>query len=141
MTAYRSIPAQTDASPWITSIGHRTSEEGVAISQDLLKNKQACYGDTVYLPGTGLRIINDTMNARHVQSLDVWVGDKLTESKYKPRVRTVCIIRSPERECTRRGAMALINSKMMTSLINELRAKLGREPSFEEVQAVLKARK
>ena len=37
--------------------------------------------------------------------------------------------------------MALINSKMMTSLINELRAKLGREPSFEEVQAVLKARK
>lgn len=95
VTAYRSVPSQTDNSPWITSIGERVHPHGVAVSQDLLckagklcrRTRQGCqanklhYGDVLYIENLGLKVVNDCMNERHKNHLDVWVSTK-KEEKY-----------------------------------------------------------
>lgn len=81
VTAYRSVPNQTDNSPFITSTGEAVCVDGVAVSQDLLKSGVVKYGDWVYIEGTGLRRINDTMHPRNKNHFDVWVKTKDDETK------------------------------------------------------------
>lgn len=73
LTSYRPIASQTDDSPTYTSIGDRTTKFGCAVSQDLLKNGLVAYGDILYIPGYGYRVVNDTMNARHKNHVDLLV--------------------------------------------------------------------
>lgn len=84
VTSYRPIPAQTK--PECTSRDHcRTSIDdgvtkfGLAVSQDLLKDGRLHYGDAVYVDGYGWRIVNDCMNARHRNSVDLMVMTKAEE--------------------------------------------------------------
>ncbi len=74
-TSYRSVPDQTDDSPYHTSTGERVCSHGAAISQDLLckaclrlhkrcehpENVGVHYGDQVYIDGIGWKTINDSM--------------------------------------------------------------------------------
>lgn len=75
-TSYRSVPSQTDSSPFHTSTGQRVEVGGAAISQDILcgacrklhkrckhpeYTKKLHYGDTVYLKEIGFVVINDCM--------------------------------------------------------------------------------
>jgi 3D (Asp-Asp-Asp) domain-containing protein len=99
VTAYRSVPEQCDASPFTTSIGHRTSQEGLAVSPDLLARRIACYGDVVVVPGIGTRIVNDVMNKRHKNSMDVWVATLSDEKRMGVRRADVTVIKSPYRYC------------------------------------------
>lgn len=80
VTSYRSVPEQTDSSPYYTSIGHRTHPNGVAVSQDLLASGAIKYGDLIYIQGYGFKIVNDTMNPRHKNHVDMWVETKAQES-------------------------------------------------------------
>lgn len=73
LTSYRPIPEQTDDSPTYTSIGDRTTKFGCAVSQDLLKTGLVAYGDILYIPGYGYRVVNDTMNIRHKNHVDLLV--------------------------------------------------------------------
>lgn len=73
VTSYRSVPEQTDDSPFFTSIGERVNNSGVAVSQDLLKAGVIKYGDILYVEGYGFKVVNDTMNARHKNHIDLWV--------------------------------------------------------------------
>lgn len=83
VTAYRSIPSQTDNSPYTTSIGERVTVRGCAVSQDMLsKNGGAFnYGDLLYIEGVGFRVINDTMNIKNKKSVDLWVQTYQDEKK------------------------------------------------------------
>lgn len=96
ITAYRSVPNQTDNSPYITSIGDRTCKDGVAVSQDLLKSGKIKYGDWLYIEGVGLKRVNDTMHVRFKNHIDVWVRtydeEKKFHSKFKGRNVKVWII-------------------------------------------------
>lgn len=74
LTSYRPVPEQTDSTPTYTSIGDRTTRFGCAVSQDLLKNGLVAYGDILYIPGYGYRVVNDTMNARHKNHVDLLVN-------------------------------------------------------------------
>lgn len=74
MTSYRPIESQTDDSPTFTSIGDRTTRFGCAVSQDMLKSGLVSYGDVLYIPGYGYRVVNDTMNARHKNHIDLLVN-------------------------------------------------------------------
>lgn len=74
LTSYRPIKEQTDDSPTYTSIGDRTTRFGCAVSQDLLANGLVNYGDVLYIPGYGFRIVNDTMNKRHTNHIDLLVN-------------------------------------------------------------------
>jgi 3D (Asp-Asp-Asp) domain-containing protein len=76
ITSYRSIPRQTDSSPWITSIGERVHPHGIAVSPDLLKKHGGPlnYGDVVFVEGYGFKIVNDVMHKSKRQSIDIWVA-------------------------------------------------------------------
>jgi 3D (Asp-Asp-Asp) domain-containing protein len=75
LTSYRSVPEQTDSSPWITSNGQRVNENGVAVSQDMHKRFGGFldYGDVIYIEGIGFKVVNDLMNPRHKKCIDIWV--------------------------------------------------------------------
>lgn len=100
VTSYRSIPSQTDSSPWITSIGERVTVRGCAVSQDLLKEHGGPldYGDLIYVDGFGFRFINDCMNQRHKNSIDLWVKTKDDESKVGVRKLKVYLVHPIKKE-------------------------------------------
>jgi len=93
VTAYRSVPEQTDDSPFITSIGERVTKFGCAVSQDLLKSGDVKYGDYICIEGIKCCLVNDTMNARHTRWADVWVATYNEEKALKPAYRKVVRVR------------------------------------------------
>lgn len=88
-TAYRSVPAQTDDTPFITATGERVHNKGVAVSQDLLKKNGGPleYGDLLYIHGVGYKFVNDCMNKRHKNRLDVWVRNYADEKEFDRKFR------------------------------------------------------
>lgn len=87
MTSYRAIPSQTkstclDRHNCETSIGENVSELGAAVSPDLLSSGRVHYRDCLYIPGVGLRIVNDTTNQRLRNTVDVFVYEKVEEQKF-----------------------------------------------------------
>lgn len=76
ITSYRSIPKQTDATPYHTSTGAHVEPGGVAVSRDLLcgacrrlhrrcahpENAKIHYGDWLFIKGFGFRFVNDCMS-------------------------------------------------------------------------------
>lgn len=103
LTSYRSVPNQTDASPYITSIGHHVHPYGAAVSQDLLASGEVCYGDVLYIPGYGLRTVNDTMAKRHTRWIDLWVATYAEEKSVGVRRMTPTVWISPNRFCPKGG--------------------------------------
>lgn len=95
LTAYQPIPSQTDSSPTWTSIGDRTTKFGCAVSQDLLKSGRVKYGDVLHVPGWGYRVVNDTMNARHTNAVDLLVFTLAEEKKVGVRRITVYKLGEP----------------------------------------------
>lgn len=81
VTAYRSVPSQTDSSPFITSTGERVSADGCAVSQDLLRVNGGPfeYGQWIYIEGVGWRRINDCTNKRLRKHIDLWVKTRHEE--------------------------------------------------------------
>lgn len=84
VTAYRSVPQQTDSSPYYTSIGERVNVHGCAVSQDMLRKNggKLDYGDLLYIQGIGFKFVNDVMNKRHHQRIDIWVTDYEAEKRF-----------------------------------------------------------
>lgn len=82
MTAYNSVPAQTDSTPNVTASGAEAAPGTVAVSRDLLGRFP--YGSELavlsvsgpecggYVPDTPLTVA-DTMNARLENHIDVWL--------------------------------------------------------------------
>jgi hypothetical protein len=77
VTSYRSVPQQTDSSPYHTSTGAHVEPGGAAISRDLLcgacrklhkrckhpeYTKKIHYGDWLFISGYGFRFVNDCMS-------------------------------------------------------------------------------
>lgn len=86
ITSYRSVPAQTDNTPFNTSTGARTNSAICAISQDELGNK-IHYGDYLFveIPAkpelSRYCWVQDTMNKRVKHAIDFWVNSKSEEKK------------------------------------------------------------
>ena len=98
ITSYRPIAAQTK--PECTSRDHcRTSIDdgitrfGLAVSQDMLKDGRIHYGDAIYIEGYGWKIVNDCMNIRHHNSVDMMVMTKAEERAVGVRHLKVWIVR------------------------------------------------
>src|SRR5258706_4991105 len=86
-TSYRPIPAQTkpectSRSHCRTSIDENVSELGVAISQDLLASGKVHYRDVLYIDGVGYRIVNDCLNARIHNAVDVLAYTRAEEKAF-----------------------------------------------------------
>lgn len=97
VTSYRSVPNQTDNTPFHTSTGEKVTKDGVAVSQDLLcgacrklhrrclhpeYTKKLHYDDWIYVDRVGFKRINDAMNKRHKNRLDIWVDSLKEEQKF-----------------------------------------------------------
>lgn len=101
VTSYRPTPAQTK--PECTSRDHcRTSIDdgitkfGVAVSQDMLQDGRVHYGDVLYIKGYGYRVVNDTMNKRHKNSIDLLVLTREEEKAVGVRHLQVYVIEESE---------------------------------------------
>lgn len=78
VTSYRAVPEQTKAAcvdrhHCETANGENVSELGAAISQDLLAAGKVKFGDCLYIPGFGYRILNDAMHPRIHNGVDLFV--------------------------------------------------------------------
>ena len=98
-TSYRPVPAQTK--PECTSRDHcrtanneNVSELGVAVSQDFLDSGRLHYGDCLYIDGVGFRVVNDCLNRRYKESVDVFVYTLKEERAFGVRHLKVWLIRS-----------------------------------------------
>ena len=102
VTSYRSVPNQTDKSPFYTSTGERTSPDGIAISQNLLcstclklhrrckhldGDKRIHYGDWLLVEDIGLKRVNDVMNKRFTDRMDIWVATKKEEHNHHKKYK------------------------------------------------------
>lgn len=92
MTAYNAVPAQTDSNPMVTASGAYSNPEIVAArSRDLadklpfgtiieisgpVSDPNNTCGYSVVEPIIGYRVIEDTMNAKFTNRIDVLVGTK-----------------------------------------------------------------
>lgn len=76
VTSYRSVPEQTDSTPFITATGEHVTPHGAALSRDLLERwgGPVSYGDYIYIEGIGIKVVNDTMHPRHKNHVDIWVA-------------------------------------------------------------------
>lgn len=69
-TAYSPVPEQTDSTPWETAILTRPVEgRTIAVSQDHVD----WLGRKVYIPGYGVRYVEDLMNARFKDRIDFFI--------------------------------------------------------------------
>lgn len=109
-TAYNSLVSQTDAQPFITATGARTRWGIVAVSRDLL-GTDLPYGSLVrlrdlgaYATGRGagaydalldgfVFTIEDTMNPRKTQQLDVWFAEYADAVRWGVRRLEVELVR------------------------------------------------
>ena len=107
VTSYIPDAKQTDSSPWITSIGERVNNHGIAVHPSLFcpkakrvsstglitlcKRGDKCpdkdaihYHDVLYIEDVGYRIVNDIMaNKTQMNSrFDVWVPGKKDERAF-----------------------------------------------------------
>ncbi|GGQ93391.1 3D domain-containing protein [Deinococcus ruber] len=81
-TAYSSTPGQTDSTPFVTATGTRVRPGVVALSPDLLRRfpygtrlmiEDLSGGYSAYLKGK-VFVVEDTMNPRIYNTLDIWMG-------------------------------------------------------------------
>lgn len=87
-TAYNPLPRQTSGNPRITAIGTQVKESyTIAVSRDLLKKGIVKYGDTIYIYEVGkFYSIEDTMNERYTNRLDIFMEDTKEARKFGLRI-------------------------------------------------------
>jgi len=84
VTSYRPVPEQTKPEcrgrfACTTSIDDGITRYGVAASQDLFASGEVKYGDILWIPGYGNRIVNDSMGPKNRRAIDLLVLTKAEE--------------------------------------------------------------
>lgn len=82
-TAYNSVEAQTDETPWIAAWGDRLAPDMkvIAVSRDLL-SAGLTRGTRVTIEGlSGEYIVLDKMNKRFEARIDIYMGEDLARAK------------------------------------------------------------
>lgn len=81
VTVYTSRPQETDNTPWTTANNTSVRPGGIAVSRDLFQELGG-FGVTVILKGYGVFVVNDVMNERFTNSVDIWAGDLKAARKH-----------------------------------------------------------
>ncbi len=80
-TGYTSSIFETDATPFVTAANTATREGILALSRDLLREYTPgapfSFGDRVHVSGLGDFLVEDVMNARWSNRIDVWFASRL----------------------------------------------------------------
>ncbi|UCH84616.1 MAG: 3D domain-containing protein, partial [Candidatus Latescibacterota bacterium] len=80
-TGYSSSVFETDETPFLTAANTSTREGILALSRDLLREftpgAPFSFGDRVHVSGLGEFLVEDVMNARWTNRVDVWFPSRL----------------------------------------------------------------
>lgn len=102
VTGYTSSPRETDSTPHLTASMTRVHSGCLALSRDLLRSftpdAPFDFGDWVVLPGTGVFIVEDTMNARWRNRADIWFSDRRQALRWGRRSALLARLPSPPEE-------------------------------------------
>lgn len=90
ITYYTNRVEETDSTPNITATGTKVREGIVGVSRDLLKQGWT-HGKYIYVANEGIYRIEDTMNAKHKQSIDIFTFS-LKHAKTKGTFKTDVIL-------------------------------------------------
>ncbi|MCP2013436.1 3D (Asp-Asp-Asp) domain-containing protein [Deinococcus sp. HSC-46F16] len=100
-TAYNSLAAQTDSTPFITATGTRTRPGVVALSRDLLRLFP--YGSRVTIEDLSGKYnhllrgrvfyVEDTMAARKTNSIDIWMSTRSQALQFGARQVRITAVR------------------------------------------------
>lgn len=88
VTAYTSRPEETDSTPYITACNTPVQVGGIAVSRDLFEELGGC-GASLTLSGYGALFVNDKMNARFKDTVDIWSGDLEAAELHGPKTATM----------------------------------------------------
>ncbi|MDL2345571.1 hypothetical protein QOL99_15650, partial [Deinococcus sp. MIMF12] len=100
-TAYNSLAAQTDSTPFITATGTRTRPGVVALSRDLLRvfpygsriTVEDLSGKYNHLLRGRVFYVEDTMAARKTNSIDIWMGTRSQALQFGARQVRITAVR------------------------------------------------
>jgi 3D (Asp-Asp-Asp) domain-containing protein len=99
-TGYSSSIWETDMTPFITAANTPTRTGIMAMSRDLLTrytpDAPFSFGDRVHVPGLGDFLVEDSMNARWDNRIDVWFPSRLEALRFG--VREVYVSKTLEEE-------------------------------------------
>jgi len=92
LTAYSPCILETDSTPTITAFMTEVKLGGIAISRDLFWLGWVC-GQKVYIEGYGVFVINDLMNKRFKNRIDIFLPSKKDAKEFgiKKNIRAVLI--------------------------------------------------
>lgn len=99
VSAYNSVPEQTDEEPFIGAWGDSLSyrQKSVAISRDLIKLGFK-HNTKVMIEGLpGVYLVKDKMAARWTKRIDIYMGDKVEKAK-KWGVKDLSIVYAVEKD-------------------------------------------
>jgi len=128
ITSYRSVPQQTDSTPFHTSTNERVRSGGAAVSRDLLcgacrrlharcrrpeVRSKVHYGDYVLVKGHGILRVNDIMGVTKydkktkkrypiTKAIDIWVSSYKEEKAIGVQKREVYLINRSSYENTKK---------------------------------------
>ena len=96
-TAYSSDVGQTDSTPFITATGTRVRPGVIALSRDLLRvfpyGSRVTLQDSAGLLTGRVFIVEDTMNVRLSNTIDIWMGSRAQAYQWGARTVTVTAVR------------------------------------------------
>ncbi len=95
-TGYSSTPDQTDDSPFITASGTHV-RDGIIAANFYINGKKIPLGTLVKIPqlyGDRIFIIEDRMNSRYTNNIDIWFGDRLSALQFGAKRVKIQIINS-----------------------------------------------
>ena len=96
-TAYNSEVGQTDNSPFITATGTRVRPGVIALSRDLLRlfpyGSRVMLKDSAGLLAGRIFIVEDTMNVRIANTVDIWMPSRAQALRWGSRTVTITAVR------------------------------------------------
>lgn len=99
VSAYNSVPSQTDDSPLVGAWGDSlsTKQKSVAVSRDLI-SLGLKHNTKVMIEGLpGVYLVRDKMAARWTKRMDIYMGDKVEKAK-KWGVKKLSIVYAVEKD-------------------------------------------
>ncbi|WP_225430025.1 RlpA-like double-psi beta-barrel domain-containing protein [Deinococcus detaillensis] len=96
-TAYNSEAGQTDNSPFVTATGTRVRPGVIALSRDLLRifpyGSRVTLQDSAGLLNGRVFIVEDTMNVRMANTVDIWMGSRAQALAWGSRTVRITALR------------------------------------------------
>ena len=75
VTCYNSHVSQTDSTPFVTAFNTKTGPGTIAVSRDLLDRGFTPFSK-VWIEGFGIYTVNDIMNRRYTNRVDIWIDQE-----------------------------------------------------------------